>query len=129
MPEVEVDLSGNSCPALSAQQVSLTPPQSCSEPQNFILPQPSSSLSQLDTESSCMDIEAAQRKLQEIEDRYRSTLTACKIRLQTTVSKALFQIFKIAHLWIRYISSKNMLKGHIDLSDKRNVKPLTSNKH
>ncbi|XP_037536332.1 coiled-coil domain-containing protein 117 isoform X3 [Nematolebias whitei] len=43
MPQVEVDLSGNSCPSLSAQQ--------------------------LDTESSCMDVEAAQRKLQEIEDR------------------------------------------------------------
>ncbi|XP_037536331.1 coiled-coil domain-containing protein 117 isoform X2 [Nematolebias whitei] len=69
MPQVEVDLSGNSCPSLSAQQVSLAPPQSCSTPQNFILPQPSSSLSQLDTESSCMDVEAAQRKLQEIEDR------------------------------------------------------------
>ncbi|XP_017269137.1 coiled-coil domain-containing protein 117 isoform X2 [Kryptolebias marmoratus] len=68
MPEAEVDLSESSCPALSAQ-VSLAPPQSCSAPQNFILPQPSSSLSQPETESSCMDIEAAQRKLQEIEDR------------------------------------------------------------
>lgn len=85
MPQVEVDLS------LSALQVSFALPQSCSAPHNFILPQPSSSLSQLDTESSCMDIEAAQRKLQEIEDRYGSALTACKIRLQTTVSKALFQ--------------------------------------
>ncbi|XP_013869770.1 coiled-coil domain-containing protein 117 isoform X4 [Austrofundulus limnaeus] len=43
MPEAELDLSENSCPALSAQQP--------------------------DAESSCMDIESAQRRLQEIEDR------------------------------------------------------------
>lgn len=85
MPEAEVDLSENSCPALSAQQVSLVLPESCSAPENFILPQCSSSLSQPDTESYCMDIESAQRRLQEIEDRYRSTLTTCEIRPQDTL--------------------------------------------
>lgn len=85
MPEAGVDLPENSCPALSVQQVSLVLPQSCSAPENFILPQRSSSLSQPDVESSCMDIESAQRRLQEIEDRYRSTLITREIKPQTNV--------------------------------------------
>ncbi|KAM4577774.1 coiled-coil domain-containing protein 117 isoform 1-T1 [Fundulus diaphanus] len=72
MPETEVDISANSCPALSAQQVALPPPQPCSVPQTLSVPQPSSVssvLSRPETDGSCMEIEAAHRKLQEIEDR------------------------------------------------------------
>ncbi|KAI3372077.1 hypothetical protein L3Q82_006931 [Scortum barcoo] len=73
--------TANSCPPLSAQQASTAPPQPCTAPQNLTLTQPStlnqpstltqpsSALIRPETESSCMEIEAAQRKLQEIEDR------------------------------------------------------------
>lgn len=54
--------TANSCPPQPAQPA-------CPAPQNLTLPQPSSALSRPETESSCMEIEAAQRKLQEIEDR------------------------------------------------------------
>ncbi|XP_075324070.1 coiled-coil domain-containing protein 117 isoform X3 [Odontesthes bonariensis] len=83
MSEAEVDISetsstghdwpkGDSSPAVSAQQEVLAPPQPFSVPPSFTVPQPSSALSQPETESSCMEIEAAQRKLQEIEDRSHS---------------------------------------------------------
>lgn len=62
--------TANSCPPLSAQQASPPLPQPCTETQNLTLPQPSSALPRPETDSSCMEIEAAQRKLQEIEDRY-----------------------------------------------------------
>lgn len=87
MYEAEVDISensntsnrhewptANSCPSLSAQQASPAPPKPCPAPQPSTLPQPSNSLlSRPETESSCMEIEAAQRRLQEIEDRYAIT--------------------------------------------------------
>lgn len=67
----ECDWSGaNSCSPPSAQQACPAAPQSCTTSKNTTLPQTSSSLFRLETESSCMEIEAAQRKLQEIEDRY-----------------------------------------------------------
>ncbi|XP_070402595.1 coiled-coil domain-containing protein 117 isoform X5 [Nothobranchius furzeri] len=69
MAETEVDFSETMCPASSAQQVGLCSPQPCSASQNFTLPQPSSSPPRTETESSCMEIESAQRRLQEIEDR------------------------------------------------------------
>ncbi|KAL3975812.1 cytochrome b5 [Sarotherodon galilaeus] len=66
----ECDWSGaNSCSPQSAQQACPAAPQSCTTSKNTTLPQTSSSLFRLETESSCMEIEAAQRKLQEIEDR------------------------------------------------------------
>jgi len=85
MSEAEVDISEtsstghnwpkrDSSPALSAQQDVLAPPQPFSVPQSFTVPQPSSALPQPEIESSCMEIEAAQRKLQEIEDRYADTV-------------------------------------------------------
>ncbi len=83
MFEAEVDISensntsarhdwpaANSCPPLSAQPA-------CPAPQKLSLPQPSSPLPRPETESSCMEIEAAQRKLQEIEDR-QELCTLCK---------------------------------------------------
>ncbi|XP_069577637.1 coiled-coil domain-containing protein 117 [Brachyistius frenatus] len=82
MFEAEVDISessrtsthcdwpkANSCPPLSAQQASPALPQPCPASPNLTLPPPSPALSRPETESSCMEIEAAQRKLQEIEDR------------------------------------------------------------
>ncbi|XP_044053066.1 coiled-coil domain-containing protein 117 isoform X2 [Siniperca chuatsi] len=82
MLEAEVDISensntstrhdwptANSCPPLPAEQASPALPQPCPAPQNLTLAQPSSALSRPETESSCMEIEAAQRRLQEIEDR------------------------------------------------------------
>lgn len=82
MFEAEVDISENSsssarhdwttannCPPLSAQQANPAPPQPSPAPQNLTLPQSSSAMSRPEAESSCMEIEAAQRKLQEIEDR------------------------------------------------------------
>ena len=83
MFEAEVDVPENSnastrpdwptvatsCPPLSAQQASPELPQPCSASQPLALPQLSSALSRPETEGSCMEIEAAQRKLQEIEDR------------------------------------------------------------
>ncbi|XP_041855015.1 coiled-coil domain-containing protein 117 isoform X2 [Melanotaenia boesemani] len=78
MSEAEADISGNSntqhewatensCPALSAQQRAHAPSEPFSLPQT--LSQPPSASTRPETESSCMEIEAAQRKLQEIEDR------------------------------------------------------------
>ncbi|XP_026177231.1 coiled-coil domain-containing protein 117 isoform X2 [Mastacembelus armatus] len=61
--------TANSCTSLSAQQTSPIVPQPCLAPQPLTLPQPSTSLARPETETSCMEIEAAQRKLQEIEDR------------------------------------------------------------
>ncbi|XP_040897751.1 coiled-coil domain-containing protein 117 isoform X2 [Toxotes jaculatrix] len=82
MVEAEVDISensnactrhywptANSCPPLSAQQACPSLSQPCPESQPLTLPHPSAALSRPETESSCMEIEAAQRKLQEIEDR------------------------------------------------------------
>ncbi|XP_035495341.1 coiled-coil domain-containing protein 117 isoform X2 [Scophthalmus maximus] len=57
--------AAKSCPPLSAQRAGSAPPQ----PQPSTLPHPSPVLSRPEMESSCMEIEAAQRKLQEIEDR------------------------------------------------------------
>lgn len=81
MVEAEGDISENlntstrhdwptakSCPPVTAQQASPALPQPCPEPQPLTLLHPSPA--RLETESSCMEIEAAQRKLQEIEDRY-----------------------------------------------------------
>ncbi|XP_059192773.1 coiled-coil domain-containing protein 117 isoform X2 [Centropristis striata] len=59
----------NSCPPLPVQQDNPTLPQPCPASQPLTLEQPSSALPRPETESSCMEIEAAQRKLQEIEDR------------------------------------------------------------
>ncbi|CAN9513208.1 unnamed protein product [Ophioblennius macclurei] len=78
MCDTEADISENSslrhewptanrCSTLSAQQAPPAPPQPCAAPQN--LPEPPSPLSRTETESSSMEIEAAQRKLREIEDR------------------------------------------------------------
>ncbi|XP_028270799.1 coiled-coil domain-containing protein 117 isoform X1 [Parambassis ranga] len=62
--------TANSCPPLSVQQTPPSLSQPNPAPQNLTLPQPpSAALSRPDTENSCMEIEAAQRKLQEIEDR------------------------------------------------------------
>lgn len=61
--------TANSCNPQSAQQASPAPPKPCTTSNNLTLPQTSSSLFRRETESSCMEIEAAQRKLQEIEDR------------------------------------------------------------
>ncbi|XP_019956423.2 coiled-coil domain-containing protein 117 isoform X2 [Paralichthys olivaceus] len=59
--------TANSCPALSAEEAL---PQPCPEPEPLTsTSHPSSALSRAETESSCMEVEAAQRKLQEIEDR------------------------------------------------------------
>ncbi|XP_029998751.1 coiled-coil domain-containing protein 117 isoform X1 [Sphaeramia orbicularis] len=81
MVETEVDIlnnssrststewpAANSCSSVSAQQASPTLPQLCPAPQTMTLSQPSA-LPRPETDSSCMEIEAAQRKLQEIEDR------------------------------------------------------------
>ncbi|XP_078141397.1 coiled-coil domain-containing protein 117 isoform X2 [Centroberyx gerrardi] len=59
----------SSCPPLSAQQASPALPPPCSGPQESLSPQSSTTLSRPETEGSCMEIEAAQRRLQEIEDR------------------------------------------------------------
>ncbi|XP_015258972.1 PREDICTED: coiled-coil domain-containing protein 117 isoform X1 [Cyprinodon variegatus] len=69
MPETDVDILENNCSALSAQQVAVSPAQPCSALQTLSMPQPSSLRPQPEMESSCMEIEAAHRKLQEIEDR------------------------------------------------------------
>ncbi|XP_058492065.1 coiled-coil domain-containing protein 117 isoform X1 [Solea solea] len=82
MVEAEVDISGDShcsthpawaaassCHSLSVQHVSTAPPQPSSEPQPLPLSHPSPSLSRSENENSGMEIEAAQRRLQEIEDR------------------------------------------------------------
>ncbi|XP_008303813.1 coiled-coil domain-containing protein 117 isoform X1 [Stegastes partitus] len=61
--------TANSCPPLSAQQSSPALPQPCPAPEPLTLPQPPAALTRPETESSCMEVEAAQRKLQEIEDR------------------------------------------------------------
>ncbi|XP_074526202.1 coiled-coil domain-containing protein 117 [Halichoeres trimaculatus] len=61
--------TANSCPPLSAQQTSPAPSQPGPALQNLTLTAPDSALARPETESSCMEIEAAQRRLQEIEDR------------------------------------------------------------
>ncbi|KAM4616869.1 coiled-coil domain-containing protein 117 [Polymixia lowei] len=68
--------TASSCPPPSVQQQqqqqqqpSPALPQPCQGPQSLPSPQSSSSLPRLETEGSCMEIEAAQRRLQEIEDR------------------------------------------------------------
>ncbi|XP_056144447.1 coiled-coil domain-containing protein 117 [Lampris incognitus] len=57
----------NSCPILSTQQANPVLSQPCQGPQN--LPQSSPIMPRPQAEGSCMEIEAAQRRLQEIEDR------------------------------------------------------------
>ncbi|XP_034026209.1 coiled-coil domain-containing protein 117 isoform X2 [Thalassophryne amazonica] len=81
MVEAEVDISENSsevhhtwpptnrCPPLLPQEVSSSAPSPCVPHQKLELHHPSVVLSQPEMEGSCMEIEAAQRKLQEIEDR------------------------------------------------------------
>ncbi|XP_029916504.1 coiled-coil domain-containing protein 117 isoform X2 [Myripristis murdjan] len=59
----------SSCPPLSTQQASPAPPQPCLAPQDSHSSQSSATVSRPETEDSCMEIEAAQRRLQEIEDR------------------------------------------------------------
>lgn len=61
--------SATSCPPLATQQAATSISQPCPAPQNLALQQPSSALARPETESSCMEIEAAQRRLQEIENR------------------------------------------------------------
>ncbi|KAF7200285.1 coiled-coil domain-containing protein 117 isoform X3 [Nothobranchius furzeri] len=87
MAETEVDFSETMCPASSAQQVGLCSPQPCSASQNFTLPQPSSSPPRTETESSCMEIESAQRRLQEIEDRYGSALKTAGLQTSNVCNK------------------------------------------
>uniref|UniRef100_A0A3Q2Y6E6 Coiled-coil domain containing 117 n=1 Tax=Hippocampus comes TaxID=109280 RepID=A0A3Q2Y6E6_HIPCM len=58
----------NNCPPLCTQEATHAPPQPCPAPHN-LTPLSSSSPSRPETESSCMEIEAAQRRLQEIENR------------------------------------------------------------
>ncbi|XP_068167348.1 coiled-coil domain-containing protein 117 [Antennarius striatus] len=58
--------TGNSCPVQPAKQAIPASPHPSPAP---VLQPTSSALSRLEPESSCMEIEAAQRKLQEIEDR------------------------------------------------------------
>lgn len=87
----------NSCPPLSAQQVSPTLPQPCPAPQNLTLPQPltllqpSTALTRPETESSCMEIEAAQRKLQEIENRCATICFQAVVKLSNYVSSCIIQ--------------------------------------
>lgn len=82
MPETEVDILVNTCPTLSAQQVPLPPPpQPCSAHQSLTLPQPSSVQPRAEMESPCMEIEAAHRKLQEIEDRCGTTFCLLVLKL------------------------------------------------
>lgn len=114
MLEAEVDISENSntstphewpparsCPPLSSQQASPAPPQPCTAtqsltlPQPITLPQPSNlSLSRPETEGSCMEVEAAQRKLQEIEDRCAKCVVcgkSCRNRLKMLVANVNIQ--------------------------------------
>ncbi|KAM3610914.1 uncharacterized protein V6R79_010584 [Siganus canaliculatus] len=58
-----------SYPPLPAQQAGSAPPQPSPATQNVSLLQPCSPLPRPEADSACMEIEAAQRKLQEIEDR------------------------------------------------------------
>lgn len=84
MFEPEVDIAENSSKSAhldlhtaSAQQASPAPLQPCPVPQDLNLLQPSSALCRAETDGSSMEIEAAQRKLQEIEDRCE-TCMMCK---------------------------------------------------
>ncbi|KAM6931385.1 coiled-coil domain-containing protein 117 [Xenentodon cancila] len=61
--------TADGCPSPSAQQVAFTPSQTCPAPQSFAASQPSFSLPRPEPENCCMEMEAAQKKLQEIEDR------------------------------------------------------------
>lgn len=86
--EAEVDFTDNSCsnprfdwppvsgclpPLLASQQDNPGPLLPVVLSKNPNLLQPLCGLPQPEMDSSCMEIEAAQRKLQEIEDRYEST--------------------------------------------------------
>lgn len=86
--EAEVDSTENSCsnprfdwpsvsgchpPLLASQQDNPGPLLPVVLSKNPNLLQPLCALPQPEMDSSCMEIEAAQRKLQEIEDRYEST--------------------------------------------------------
>lgn len=59
----------NGCLPLSTQTSSPAHPQPCQGSQDLPLPESSSTLPHPETEGSCMEIEAAQRRLREIEDR------------------------------------------------------------
>ncbi|KAM9857971.1 coiled-coil domain-containing protein 117 isoform 2-T2 [Aulostomus maculatus] len=59
----------NDGPPLSIEQASPLPPEVCPAPHNLKLEQASSTPTPPEPESSCMEVEAAQRKLQEIENR------------------------------------------------------------
>lgn len=90
MFEAEAEISENSSKSthldwhtLSTQQASPAPTQPCPVPQNLNLLQPSSALSQPETDSSSMEIEAAQRKLKEIEDRYETCMVCKNCHLTT----------------------------------------------
>ncbi|XP_049618279.1 coiled-coil domain-containing protein 117 isoform X1 [Syngnathus scovelli] len=61
--------SPNNCSTLSTQQASHAPPQPCPTPRNLTPLLASSSPSRPETASSRMEIEAAQRRLREIENR------------------------------------------------------------
>nr|XP_057926547.1 coiled-coil domain-containing protein 117 isoform X2 [Doryrhamphus excisus] len=70
--ELDISLDGpsrNSCPTLCTHLSDHAPPPPCPSPHNLNSLRSSSDVSRLETESSCMEIEAAQRKLQEIENR------------------------------------------------------------
>lgn len=100
MVEAEVDISENSVCPPPAQQASPALPQTCPAP----LPQSSSVPSRPETDALCMEIEAAQRRLQEIEDRCvivlqfpRETLyTSCgvceKVRVTSKLPVCLFKM-------------------------------------
>ncbi|XP_034397104.1 coiled-coil domain-containing protein 117 isoform X1 [Cyclopterus lumpus] len=76
MFEAEVDISENSnasarhnWPPANSRPAAPALPQPCPASRSLALPQPSTAPPRPEVESSCMEIEAAQRKLQEIEDR------------------------------------------------------------
>ncbi|XP_068460868.1 coiled-coil domain-containing protein 117 isoform X2 [Clinocottus analis] len=76
MFEAEVDISENSntstrhdWPTANSRAAVPAPPQPSSASQNSALLQSSNAVPRPEVESSCMEIEAAQRKLREIEDR------------------------------------------------------------
>lgn len=63
-------VSGSLAPQLASQQDKPGPSSPVDLPKNLSLLQPVCILPRPEMDSSCMEIEAAQRKLQEIEDRY-----------------------------------------------------------
>lgn len=146
MVEAEVDISqspststcqdwppkaANSCPPLSAQQASPTLPQPCPAPQNLTLLQPSSALSRTETESSCMEIEAAQRKLQEIENRCATICFQAIVKLSSieflcifmhytncTKSRGLLRnsqlIWLIVRIWLQTDTTRPQTLRHLE---------------